>query len=77
MFRNGSLIFTDMKENAEKLMQSIWDARNSGEDTEEKLIAATLTLALEVIPQYNTQNGMVVIDKNDLLSLSTELRNLK
>jgi hypothetical protein len=66
-----------MKENAEKLMQSIWDARNSGEDTEEKLIAATLTLALEVIPQYNTQNGMVVIDKNDLLSLSTELRNLK
>ena len=66
-----------MKENAEKLMQSIWDARNSGEDTEEKLIAATLVLALEVIPQYNTQNGMVVIDKKDLLSLSTELRNLK
>ena len=77
MFRNGSLIFTNMKENAEKLMQSIWDARNSGEDTEEKLIAATLSLALEVVPQYNAQNGMIVIDKNDLLSLSTELRNLK
>lgn len=77
MFQNGSLIFTKMKENAEKLMQSIWDARNSGEDTEEKLIAATLTLALEVVPQYNAQNGMVVIDKNDLLLLSTELRNLK
>ncbi len=77
MFQNGSLIFTNMKENAEKLMQSIWDARNSGEDTEEKLIAATLTLALEVVPQYNTHNGMVVIDKNDLLSIATELRNLK
>lgn len=65
------------KELAEKLMQSIWDARNSGEDTEEKLTAAILTLALEVIPQYNTQNNMIVVDKNDLLSLANELRNLK
>lgn len=65
------------KELAEKLMQSIWDARNSGEDTEEKLTASILTLALEVIPQYNTQNNMIVVDKNDLLSLANELRNLK
>jgi hypothetical protein len=66
-----------MKENAEKLMQSIWDARNAGADTEEKLTAEILTLALDTIPQYNTQNSMVVVNKEDLLSLATELRNLK
>ena len=66
-----------MKENAEKLMQSIWDARNAGADTEEKLTAEILTLALDAIPQYNTQNSMVVVNKEDLLSLATELRNLK
>jgi len=65
-----------MKENAEKLMQTIWDARNAGADTEEKLTAEILTLAVEVIPQYNTQNNMVVVNKEDLLSLATELRNL-
>lgn len=66
-----------MKENAERLMQTIWDARNAGADTEEKLTAEILTLALEIIPQYNTQNSMVVVNKEDLLSLATELRNLK
>jgi hypothetical protein len=66
-----------MKENAEKLMQSIWDARNAGADTEEKLTAEILTLALDTIPQYNTQNSMVVVNKEDLLSLANELRNLK
>lgn len=66
-----------MKENAEKLIKSIWDARNAGSDTEEKLTAEILTLALEVIPQYNTQNGMVVVNKEDLLNLATELRNLE
>jgi len=66
-----------MKEHAEKLMQSIWDARNSGEDTEEKLIAAALTLALEVVPHYSAQNGMTVINKDDFLTLATDLRNLK
>lgn len=66
-----------MKENAERLMQSIWDARNAGADTEEKLTAEILILALEVIPQYNTQNSMVVVNKDDLLTLATELRNLK
>ena len=66
-----------MKENAEKLMQSIWEARNAGADTEEKLTAEILTLALDTIPQYNTQNSMVVVNKDDLLTLATELRNLK
>ena len=66
-----------MKENAEKLMQSIWEARNAGADTEEKLTAEILTLALDTIPQYNTQNSMVVVNKDDLLSLANELRNLK
>jgi hypothetical protein len=66
-----------MKENAEKLMKSIWDARNAGADTEEKLTAEILTLALDTIPQYNTQNSMVVVNKDDLLSLANELRNLK
>ena len=65
-----------MKENAERLMQSVWDARNAGADTEEKLTAEILTLALDTIPQYNTQNSMVVVNKEDLLSLATELRNL-
>jgi hypothetical protein len=58
-------------------MQSIWEARNAGADTEEKLTAEILTLALEVIPQYNTQNRMVVVNKEDLLNLANELHNLK
>jgi len=66
-----------MKENAEKLMQSIWNARNNGAETEEKLTAEILTLALELIPQYNTQNSMVVVNKEDLLVLASELRNLE
>ena len=66
-----------MKENAEKLMQSIWNARNNGAETEEKLTAEILTLALELIPQYNAQNSMVVVNKEDLLVLASELRNLE
>jgi len=66
-----------MKETAEKLMQSIWNARNNGAETEEKLTAEILTLALELIPQYNAQNSMVVVNKEDLLVLASELRNLE
>lgn len=66
-----------MKENAERLMKTIWEARDAGADTEEKLTAEILILALEVIPQYNTQNGMIVVNKDDLLTLANELRNLK
>ena len=74
---NGNLTFIDMKETAEKLMQSIWNARNNGAETEEKLTAEILTLALELIPQYNAQNSMVVVNKEDLLVLASELRNLE
>lgn len=66
-----------MKEIAEKLMDSIWDARFSGADTEEKLTAEILTLALESVPQYNTQNSMVVINKDDIINIANELRTLK
>lgn len=62
-----------MNERAKKLMDEIWAARNSGADTEEKLIAATLRIASENIQFYTAQNDLIVLDKNDMLQLAQEL----
>jgi len=58
---------------AQDFMSAIWEARNAGADTEEKLIAAVLRISAESIQFYNTQNDLIVLDKNDMLQLAQEL----
>ena len=52
-----------MNERAKNLMDAIWAARNSGADTEEKLIAATLRITAENVQFYTAQNDLIVLDK--------------
>ena len=54
-------------------MKAIWDARNAGADTEEKLVAAILKVTAETVKFYTAQNDILVLDKNDLLQLAEEL----
>ena len=62
-----------MTERARELMNKIWEARNAGADTEEKLIAAVLRIAADTVQFYNAQNDLIVLDKNDMLQLAQEL----
>jgi homogentisate 1,2-dioxygenase len=62
-----------MTDRAQAFMNAIWEARNSGADTEEKLIAAVLRIAADAVQFYNAQNDLIVLDKNDMLQLSQEL----
>jgi hypothetical protein len=62
-----------MTERSQAFMDKIWELRNAGADTEEKLVAAILRVAAENIISYNAQNDMVVLDKNDILQLAQEL----
>jgi len=62
-----------MTERSQALMNAIWEARNAGADTEEKLIAAVLRISAESIQFYNAQNDLIVLDKNDMLQLAQEL----
>jgi len=62
-----------MTERSQAFMNAIWEARNSGADTEEKLIAAVLRITSDTIQYYVAQNDLIVLDKNDMLKLSQEL----
>ena len=63
-----------MTERSENFMKSVWEARNNqGADTEEKLVAAILTLAAETVRSYTAQNDLQVLDKQDLLQLAQEI----
>jgi len=62
-----------MSERSQALMSTIWEARNSGADTEEKLVAAILKTTAETVQFYNAQDGRIVLDKNDMLNLAQEL----
>lgn len=62
-----------MTERSQAFMNSIWEARNSGADTEEKLVASILRLAGDNIKSYTAQNDLIVLDRNDLLQLAEEL----
>jgi len=62
-----------LTERSQALMNQIWEARNAGADTEEKLIAAVLRISAESIQFYNAQNDLIVLDKNDMLQLAQEL----
>ena len=62
-----------MTDRAQELMNKIWEARNAGADTEEKLVAAILQVAAENIQFFQAQDGRIVLDKNDMLHLAEEL----
>jgi hypothetical protein len=62
-----------MTERSQAFMSSIWEQRNNGADTEEKLVAAILKTAAESVRFYTAQNDLIVLDKNDLLQLAEEL----
>jgi NTP pyrophosphatase (non-canonical NTP hydrolase) len=63
-----------MTERAQEVMNKIWQHRKDGADTEEKLVSAILSIATESVQFYNTQDGRIVLDKNDLLQLAEELK---
>jgi uncharacterized protein (UPF0297 family) len=66
---------TKMSDRSKEFMSFVWDQRNNqGADTEEKLVAAILSLAADYVRSYNAQNGKVVLDKEDLLQLVEELK---
>jgi hypothetical protein len=62
-----------MTDRAQEFMNAVWERRNNGADTEEKLVSAILQVAAETVKYYNAQNNMVVLDKNDLIQLAEEL----
>jgi hypothetical protein len=62
-----------MTERSQAFMSAVWEQRNNGADTEEKLVAAILRTAAENVRSYNAQNGIVVLDQNDMLQLAEEL----
>lgn len=58
---------------AQDFMNAVWEHRNNGADTEEKLVAAILRLAAENIQFFTAQDGRIVLDKNDMVQLAEEL----
>ncbi len=66
-----------MTERAQEFMNKVWESRDNGADTEEKLVAYVLRCAAETIRFYTAQNDLIVLDKNDLIELANEVENLK
>lgn len=62
-----------MSDRANEFMKRVWDYCDNGADTEEKLVSAILNLASEYVKNYQAQNNLTVLDKNDLLELSNEI----
>jgi hypothetical protein len=58
---------------AQDFMNAVWECRNNGADTEEKLVAAILMIAAENVISYTAQNDLIVLDKNDMLEIANEL----
>ena len=54
-------------------MNAVWEHRNNGANTEEKLVAAILFIAAENIRSYTAQNDLIVLDRDDMLKLAEEL----
>jgi hypothetical protein len=61
---------------AKEFMNAVWEQRNNqGADTEEKLVAAILSLTSNYVLSYTAQNDIIVLDKQDLLQLAEEIKN--
>jgi len=68
-----------MTTRAQQLMDQIWHERNTWADTETKLVAAVIRKTLDHARTLTASkmNDMQVIDKNDLITLSKEVEQLK
>jgi hypothetical protein len=68
-----------MTDRAQKLMDSIWQERNTWADSEQKLVAAIIRKTMEHVKTMTAQklNNLTVLDKGDMMSLSKEIENLK
>ena len=62
-----------MSERSQNFMSKIWEKRDSGADTEEKLVSAILRIVSEEVKFYKAQGNKIVLDKEDLLNLANEL----
>ena len=62
-----------MTDRAKEFMNVIWEHRDNGADTEEKLVAAILCLAAEKVQFFTAQDGRIVLDKGDMIRLAEEL----
>ena len=62
-----------MTERSQAFMNAVWEHRNNGADTEEKLVSVILRLAAENIQFFTAQDGRIVLDKNNMLQLAEEL----
>jgi len=65
-----------MTERAQKIMDSIWESRNQGADTENKLVASILRIVSENVIDYTAQNSIIVLDKDDVLDLANQIESL-
>jgi hypothetical protein len=67
-----------MTDRAQKLMDAIYQERNTWADTEQKLVAAIIRQTMEYVKTMTAQkmNNLTVLDKGDMMTLSKELENL-
>jgi hypothetical protein len=66
-----------MSERAQQVMEYIWQSRNNGgADTENKLVASIMRIVSENVTSYNAQNDLIVLDRNDMLNLASEIESL-
>jgi hypothetical protein len=67
-----------MSERAQKLMDAIYQERNTWADTEQKLTAAIIRKTMEYVKTMTASkmNNLTVLDKSDMMTLSKELENL-
>ena len=70
--------FGKMTDRAQKLMDAIWQERNTWADTEQKLVAAIIRKTMEHVRTMTAQkmNNLTVLDKGDMMTLSKEVENL-
>lgn len=66
----------EMSDRAKEFMKLVWEKSNEDDVTEEKLISAVLSLTTNYVRNYTAQNDLVVLDKNDLIELSNEIKEL-
>jgi hypothetical protein len=67
-----------MTDRAQKLMDAVWNERNTWADTEQKLVAAIIRKTMEHVKTMTAQklNNLTVLDKGDMMTLSKEVENL-
>ena len=67
-----------MTERAQKLMDAVWQERNTWADSEQKLVAAIIRKTMEYVRTMTAQKmeNLTVLDKGDMMTLSKEVENL-